>query len=141
VYKNDLRTLFTVRLKETHAEFLDICIPRIDTFGVGLSLLNVLNTFERIFTGGYISMYNDFNKLFYSMITPDYTKRPSIDTILTTYRTILSTYGLKHPEQQKIRFSLETNTKQPSNRRNTLSKPSKSNKKQTLKQKYPNTWT
>jgi serine/threonine protein kinase len=76
----------------THTHFLDKCFETYDVYGLGLSLLHVLENTKHITSE---KLYYNLNNLFDTMISPNLTKRITIDDAIVQYEIILSDYKPK----------------------------------------------
>jgi serine/threonine protein kinase len=84
---DDFRILLLNEMKATnYAEFLKKSVRTIDTYGLGMTLLNVLNNTKHLIDS---SLYVKLNELFYNMIHPNVFRRFDITTSLTEYENIL----------------------------------------------------
>ena len=81
-------------------KFLDKSIDTIDSYGVGIALLYVLNR-----TGKFIDndLFEKLGFLFINMVSPDVYSRYNVDELLHQYETIMLDSGLleKHNKQYK----------------------------------------
>jgi serine/threonine protein kinase len=71
----------------THNQFLDKCFKTYDVYGLGLSLMHVLKNTKHITSE---KIYYNLNNLFETMISPNLTKRITIDDAIKQYEIILS---------------------------------------------------
>ena len=92
-YLNTLKTL----KKKNYKQIVDKSYKTVDSYGLGLSLMYVLNHVNKF-------MENDFAKelgdLFYNMYHPNIQIRYEIETALTKYEEILNKYILKDQNKE-----------------------------------------
>jgi serine/threonine protein kinase len=84
---HDFRVLLINEMKSTnYIEFLKKSIRTIDTYGLGMTLLNVLNNTKHLIGHG---LYEKLFELFYNMIHPNVFKRYDIATSMREYEHII----------------------------------------------------
>lgn len=81
-----------------HLLLLTNSLSTIDIYGLGISFNYILSKTRHLLND---NLRNDFDKLFYSMITPNPFKRIKIDTLINSYEMILKNNGLfnKYPHK------------------------------------------
>jgi serine/threonine protein kinase len=89
----------------TYDKFLDKCFETYDIYGLGLSLMHVLKNTNHI---GSEKLYFNLKNLFNSMITPNLTKRITIDEAIEQYENILLDFQNKEANTEyKVLLKLE----------------------------------
>jgi serine/threonine protein kinase len=84
---HDFKILLINEMKSTnYTDFLKKSIRTIDTYGLGMTLLNVLNNTKHLIGHG---LYEKFSELFYNMIHPNVFKRYDIATSMREYEHII----------------------------------------------------
>lgn len=91
---DDFKVLLLTEMKPTnYVDFLKKSIRTIDTYGLGMTLLNVLNNTKHLIDE---SLYEKLHELFYNMIHPNVFKRFDIDTCIREYESILKSAFIKN---------------------------------------------
>jgi len=95
---DDFRVLLLNEMKNTnYSDFLKKSIRTIDTYGLGMTLLNVLNNTKHLIS---VAAYEKLHELFYNMIHPNVFKRYDIATSTREYENILK-FGLSTNQLEK----------------------------------------
>ena len=107
VMEDYLNTLKTLK-KKNYKQIVDKSYKTVDSYGLGLSLMYVLNHVNKF-------MENDFAKelgdLFYNMYHPNIQIRYEIETALTKYEEILNKYILKDQNKEFLNNHVQTMSK------------------------------
>jgi hypothetical protein len=89
--------------KYNHIDLLSSSLSTIDIYGLGISFNYVLSKTRHLLND---NMRNDFDELFYLMITPNPFKRIKIDNLINSYQLILKKNGLFEKYQNKFQSYL-----------------------------------
>ena len=84
-YINDVRFLYKEKLND-YKELVDKCFKTLDIYGLGFSLLFVLDSGRHLI---HPILYHELSQLFYRMITPIYYDRIEIEELLSAYQDVL----------------------------------------------------
>lgn len=72
---------------DNYIKFLEKSVNTIDLYGVGIAFMNLLNESKHLIKK---PLYEDFLDMFYYMLTPNISKRLTIDEAINRYEEILS---------------------------------------------------
>jgi serine/threonine protein kinase len=97
---HDFKILLINEMKTTnYTEFLKKSIRTIDTYGLGMTLLNILNNTKHLINP---SLYEKLSELFYNMIHPNLFKRYDIATSIREYEIILKFVFTKNQREEEL---------------------------------------
>jgi hypothetical protein len=99
-------------IEANYGKHLIQSIDTTDSYGVGLSLLHVLNRSRHLIRSDF---GDKLNALFTNMISPLVSERHSVDVLITEYNKIMTDSGLleKHNKYYDENFLLVNNDEQP----------------------------
>jgi serine/threonine protein kinase len=87
----DLYQFMVNEIKDmSYDDFLEQSLDTIDIYGVGIAMFYLISHCRLLLDTEF---YRSLRELFYRMITPDLTKRITVDQLLDEYEIILSTHG------------------------------------------------
>ena len=98
-YLQDLEWLYIYGLDD-YNQLVNCCINTFDLYGLGFSLLNVLQSCKHLMNN---ELWYNLSELLYQTITPNYMKRITVNDLLDHYEILLQESGLLHKHNFVIR--------------------------------------
>lgn len=91
-YIDDCQNVYTYDL-EDYDELIDCTYKTFDVYGLGFSLLHLLESGKHLLNPDF---FKDMGDLLYQAITPEYVNRIQIEEWIESYDTVLENHGLLH---------------------------------------------
>jgi serine/threonine protein kinase len=98
-YIEDTYMFYTIIQSTPHREFLSKSVDNFDIYGTGIAFLYVL---KRCYAQLKKEFAQELYELFYRMITPDFSKRIHIDSLIQEYENILNKHVLADKQQRFV---------------------------------------
>ena len=106
-YIEDMYMFYTIVQSTPYQEFLSKSIDNFDIYGTGIAFLFVL---KRCYSQINKDLAKELYDLFYRMITPDFSKRIAIDSLIQEYENILNKYLLADKQQRFVNGVIQSIT-------------------------------